>query len=422
MNENKIIAAFVRDRKAWELAGATEIQANASIQLSPVGDLILRLVGDYYGADPQATCVDVGILASRVEREIQSNKLAGAVVEALQRLPEDVSGINVARELVALRRDAVGKRLASLLAAGRTGAEVEALVQDYQAIGSGGESANESGHPEVIERLPVKELIQTSFNKEGLIQLWPESLNRCIDGGCKPGHHVLVFAPTEMGKTLFVINAVAGFLRQDLTVLYVGNEDPAPDILMRIINRLTGMNKYEVQAAPNRAQEILDKRNYDKLVMAPLAPGNFRQIRSLVKKYSPTVVVLDQLRNLDVDSENRTQALEKAATEARNMAKSEGVLVVSVTQAGDSASGKTVLSRGDVDGSNVGIPGQIDLMIGIGATTEMEANNDRMLSFPKNKLSGKHNPIAVRIDPLLSRVYDYGDGANDPIYEQRKRA
>jgi len=193
-------------------------------------------------------------------------------------------------------------------------------------------------------------------------------------------------------------------------VLYVGNEDPAPDILMRIINRLTGMNKYEVQAAPDRAQEILDKRNYDKLVMAPLAPGNFRQIRSLVKKYSPTVVVLDQLRNLDVDSENRTQALEKAATEARNLAKSGSVLVVSVTQAGDSASGKTVLSRGDVDGSNVGIPGQIDLMIGIGATTEMEANNDRMLSFPKNKLSGKHNPIAVRIDPLLSKVFDYGEG------------
>jgi len=418
LNENKIIAAFVRDRKAWDIAAAS-VQTDI---VSPTGALLLKLVGDYYGADPQATCVDVGILASRVEREIQSNKLAGAVVEALQRLPTDVSGINVARELVALQRDSVGKRLASLLAAGRGGGEVDRLIQDYQAIGSGGESENESGHPEVIERLPVKELIQTSFNKEGLIQLWPESLNRSIDGGCKPGHHVLVFAPTEMGKTLFVINAVAGFLRQDLTVLYVGNEDPAPDILMRIINRLTGMNKYEVQAAPDRAQEILDKRNYDKLVMAPLAPGNFRQIRSLVKKYSPTVVVLDQLRNLDVDSENRTQALEKAATEARNLAKSGSVLVVSVTQAGDSASGKTILSRGDVDGSNVGIPGQIDLMIGIGATTEMEANNDRMLSFPKNKLSGKHNPIAVRIDPLLSRVYDYGDGANDPIYEQRKRA
>jgi KaiC/GvpD/RAD55 family RecA-like ATPase len=209
-----------------------------------------------------------------------------------------------------------------------------------------------------------------------------------------------------MGKTLFVVNAVAGFLKQGLTCLYIGNEDPAADLLMRIISRLTGMNKQEVQDDPARAQALLDKRNYDKLVMAPLAPGNFRQIDKLVEKYKAAVVVLDQLRNIDVDSENRTQALEKAATGGRNLAKSKSVLVVSVTQAADSASGKTVLSRGDVDGSNVGIPGQIDLMIGIGATEEMERINHRVLSFPKNKISGRHEPIPIQIDPLLSKVIE----------------
>lgn len=399
MTENKIIAAFIKNRSAWE-------QAKESVPtLSPIGDLILKLIGEYYGNDREANRCDVDILASRVEREVQSNKLAQAVVQALRALPEDVSAINVAGELAALRRDAIGKRLASLLAAGRSGSEVSELIEEYQKAGSGEPDSSEAA-AETIVSCPVKELVEKSFSKEGLIQLWPDSLNRHIDGGLRRGHHVLVFAPTEMGKTLFVINAVAGFLKQGLTTLYIGNEDPASDLLMRIINRLTGMNKYEVQDDPDEAQRRLDKRNYDKFIMAPLAPGNFHQIRKLVDEYSPSVVVLDQLRNLDVDSENRTQALERAATESRNLAKSKSVLVVSVTQAADSASGKTVLSRGDVDGSNVGIPGQIDLMIGLGATEDMERLNQRVLSFPKNKVSGNHNPIPITIDPLLSKVLE----------------
>ena len=401
MNEQKIIAAFVRDRRAWEQAR----DLVKKDQFSPTGALVLDLIGEYYDADREANRCDVDILASRVERTVQSNKLAQAVVAALRRLPEDVSAINVAREMSSLRKDSIGKRLASLLAAGKTGSEVSGLIEEYQKAGTG-ESASGADEPEVLVAPKVGDLVQKSFSKEGLIQLWPKALNDHVGGGCRPGHHVLVFAPTEMGKTLFVVNAVAGFLKQGLTTLYVGNEDPAPDLLMRVINRLTGLNRQEVQDNPDRAQAILDKRNYEKLIMAPLAPGNFRQINGLVERFSPRVVILDQLRNLDVDSENRTQALEKAATEGRNLGKRRDLVVISVTQAADSASGKTILNRGDVDGSNVGIPGQIDLMIGIGATEEMERMNQRVLSFPKNKLSGKHEPIPILIDPLLSKVVE----------------
>jgi len=401
VNEQKIIAAFVRDRRAWEQAR----DLVKKDQFSPTGALVLDLIGEYYDADREANRCDVDILASRVERTVQSNKLAQAVVAALRRLPEDVSAINVAREMSSLRKDSIGKRLASLLAAGKTGSEVSGLIEEYQKAGTG-ESASGADEPEVLVAPKVGDLVQKSFSKEGLIQLWPKALNDHVGGGCRPGHHVLVFAPTEMGKTLFVVNAVAGFLKQGLTTLYVGNEDPAPDLLMRVINRLTGLNRQEVQDNPDRAQAILDKRNYEKLIMAPLAPGNFRQINGLVERFSPRVVILDQLRNLDVDSENRTQALEKAATEGRNLGKRRDLVVISVTQAADSASGKTILNRGDVDGSNVGIPGQIDLMIGIGATEEMERMNQRVLSFPKNKLSGKHEPIPILIDPLLSKVVE----------------
>jgi archaellum biogenesis ATPase FlaH len=181
-------------------------------------------------------------------------------------------------------------------------------------------------------------LLSKHFDKSGLIELWPRPLNDLVDGGAKPGHHILVFAPTEMGKTLMVINMVAGFLRNGHRVLYIGNEDPAPDILMRMMTRMTGLTKYEIMEKPDEAQKLLDQRNWNKFVLAALAPGSFGQIQKLVEKHNPKVVVLDQLRNLNVESENRTQALEKAATSARNLAKRNNVLVVSVTQAADSAS------------------------------------------------------------------------------------
>jgi hypothetical protein len=52
----------------------------------------------------------------------------------------------------------------------------------------------------------------------------------------------------------------------------------------------------------------------------------------------------------------------------------------------------------------VGIPGQADLMIGIGATAEMEATGQRMLSFPKNKLGGIKQPLSVFFNTQYMKV------------------
>ena len=197
---------------------------------------------------------------------------------------------------------------------------------------------------------------------------------------------------------------VAGFLKQELGVLYVGNEDPASDILLRLICRLSKMPKHAVMENPDEAERRAYARGYDNLVIASLAPGNFFEIRKLVETHKPGVVVLDQLRNLEVNSESRVQALEKAATEARNLAKKYSLLVVSVTQAGESAEGKAILGRDDIDFSKTGIPAQVDLMIGIGADSTMEAHGIRTISLPKNKLSGRHDHFVCTVNPIIGQV------------------
>lgn len=400
--EQKIIAAVVRSKEAFDFLQSGNVTPK---DFSPEATFILDRVGEFYAADPKAKQVDTEILISRIKREIPSEKQANRITQFIKDLPKEVSEINVLNELRSIRKHDIGIKIAGYLSTGKADdSSVQSLMEEFLDISK--QEVSGDTPEEVFESTPVKDLLQTHFSKESCIELWPKALNDAVDGQAKPGHHILVFAPTEMGKSLFVINLTAGFVKQKKRVLYIGNEDPAADLYMRYMTRITGMNKYEIQENPDKAQALLDARNYRLLILKPLAPGNFYEIRKLIDQYRPDVVVLDQLRNLDVRSEGRTQQLERAATEARNLAKSKRLLVVSVTQAGDSATGKAVLGRGDVDSSNVGIPGQVDLMIGIGATEQEEANNIRTISFPKNKLSGLHQAFKVQIDPLTSRVIE----------------
>lgn len=404
-SEHKLLSACLKSRQAWS------VLQNANIidpkDLSPEGGIIFHLLNGFYDADPGANSCDIDLLCQRASREISSNKSASLISTELKRLASlDVSSLNIAQEALALKKYQIGLKLATLLSSSKhdssASSSISELMSAYNSIGTESEEVED----EIYQSQSASELVKKSFCKDGLVQLLPRVLNDHVDGGLRGGHHVLVFAPTEMGKTLFVINAVYGFLRQGLRVLYVGNEDPATDIIMRLMTRLTGLNKYEILKNPEHADSILSKRNWDLFTFANLAPGTFPRICRLVSKYKSQVVVLDQLRNINVETENRTQALEKAATEARNLAKRYNIPVISVTQAADSASGKKILTRGDVDGSNVGIPGQVDLMIGLGADEVMEASGNRMLSFPKNKLSGRHEPLSIQIDPILSKVLE----------------
>ena len=114
--------------------------------------------------------------------------------------------------------------------------------------------------------------------------------------------------------------------------------------------------------------------------------------------------MVDQIRNLEVGEKNYVRSLEKTAQGMRNFAKQYNLVSISITQAGDSADGKAVLSRGDIDNSNVGIPGTTDLMLGIGATFAQEFEGVRTLSFPKNKIGGAKSPLQVFFNTKNMRV------------------
>lgn len=400
MHEQKILAAGIQSREAFQRIENFVKDGDFTEEAA----IIWKGLVEYYGRDAHCTSCDAGTLSGQVTRSLSSVKHKEHFTQLIQGLGEvNVSPENIVNDFLGVKRESAGAKLATAILSGKATNEVRPLVDEYdQWLSADAFAAEEES--EVIRGLPITELKETYADNE-IIRVWPGSLNSRLDGGLIRGHHVVVFARPEMGKTLFVINATAGFLAQGLTVLYVGNEDPIRDIALRTICRLTKKSKYDVLDDPETAYaEALDK-GYENLILAPLAPGTPKEVETLVQEYAPDVLIIDQLRNISMKEDNRVVQLEKAATAARNIGKKHNVLVLSVTQAGDSASGKAVLDMGDVDSSNTGIPAQADVMVGIGATTEDHTIGRRVLSLPKNKRSGRHDHFAVKVDPTTSHMF-----------------
>lgn len=402
MREKQVLSSVIQNRSAYD-AIADHVGHD---DFSEQGWVVWSGVVDYYSRDGAAQHVDGNILAEDIARHIAADKHKDMFRALVSGMAEaNVSAPNVVNDFLATRRDVVGKQLAAALLSGDITAP-ELLRRYDELLVTTELEATHSEEPRV--GMSVESLVTEKFDRENLVQVMPQSLNDRLDGGCKPGHHIVLFARPEMGKTMMTIEMMAGFLRQGLNVLYIGNEDPLDDITMRVINRLALMTKQEVLANPKDADYRARKAGYDNLVLAGLAPGTPREITTLIEKYKPNVLVLDQLRNLNMGHDNYVVALENAAKQARQWAKRYSCVVVSVTQAGDSAARKAVLDLGDVDFSNTGIPAQADLMIGLGANDQHAKNGELVISLPKNKISGCHEFFAVSVEPHLSRILSLG--------------
>lgn len=397
MQEAKILSAMFDSRSAYDRISAHITPKD----LGPQAEIICKQLKLYYEADPQATSADYEIILERIKRSLQNPKHHEMFEELLRnRLPHiDVSSINVAKEIVDRKKYTIGLDLAKALAVNDVAA-IQGAMQQYSEIAS--QTALEEASEE-FSGMPVAELIEGKLSRKNLIRVAPKQLNDRLDGGVLRGNSIIYFARPESGKTLFAVNSIRGFLHQGLKVLYVGNEDPLAQVLIRVISSVTGMTKAQIQSDPVKAQEILDRNHYNKLFMKELTPGTIPEIRELVKELDPDVLIVDQVRNLLVKADSRVTTLEKAAAEVRQIGKEFDCVTVMLTQAGGSAEGKLYLDMNDVDNSKTGIPAAADILIGAGSDKNFEEHDMRMFTLCKNKL-GQHGSFEVTLQPMVSRI------------------
>ena len=391
--ESKILSSIIQDRESFNKLD----KLNVKDSFSEPGQFIYDIVRDFYDRDSSACFVDLEVIEKRIERELP--KQIELYRNILKTLTQSTSPANLLEEIIALKKDSIARELSSKLL-GKAKSGILELMDDYKFVEE--YVMQEENDETVLVGAKVSEVVESLKNKNR-IKLWPKALHETT-GGAMKGNNVLVFGRPEVGKSLFIINLVGGLLRDGYKVLFIENEDPAKATMSRIVCRLSEKSIVDVIENPDEVEKLIKTRGYDNLILKSLSPGTFREIQSLIDQHGVDVVVINQLRNIWVGKEGRVEQMEIAATSARNLAKKNDILVIGVTQAGDSGTNKLRLEMGDIDFSNTGMPAQMDLIIGIGSNEEYDGKSWRMISLPKNKLSGEHLYFPVMVDTKINKV------------------
>lgn len=398
--EAKLLSALIHSRAAYDELRDTLLEDD----FSDYGQKILKGIIGYYSADSEAAYVDKDILEQRLIREYpRSEDSIKQIVSGLT----DVSIPNVLNEYVDLRLSRLSNELATALLDHK---EADELVEEYMFLKERRSSALIDGDAaDYVYETPALDALLKVYSPENLVQIYPGILNKYVGGGLPKGSHIVVFARPETGKSLFSINLAARMANDGRKVLYIGNEDQPEVMLLRMVSRLSDTSIFSIREdheVAERAYGIAMDNGFDNIVFAELHPGTVADVRKLVIKYQPEVLVVDQIRNLTPSSKSltRTEAYEYIAQSIRNISKEFNLLGISITQAGDSADQKLELQQGDVDNSNTGIPSTADVMVGIGVNSAYERIGKRCISLCKNKPGGTHKSFFVNILPHLSAM------------------
>ena len=230
--------------------------------------------------------------------------------------------------------------------------------------------------------------------------------------GIGEGNLIIIFARPESGKTAFWVNLVAGrngFATQGAKVCALINEEPAIRTQMRLINAYTGMTFAEIKDNPQKAGDLWSQIK-NQIRILDTVDWTLEKIDSYVAKEKPDILIIDQLDKVHIGGTfaRGDEKLRAIYTGAREIAKRRDCSLIGISQASADASGKWDMTFDMMENSKTGKAAEADVIIGVGykPNSEYSNDNDRSLSVSKNKITGWHGKIMVKIVPELSRYRD----------------
>lgn len=383
MLDTQILHACITDRKAYD-----RIKDYVDPKdFTPPVKFWWGILVEYYGRDLSCARADGAILRALGDERITNAKHRDSIMGVLK--PDNVSSIpNVVSAVLGLRRYNAAAEFASAAMAGDSD-KAKKLLDQVNDLWERDTLGNDSDK----QYAASVEAVFDQIGNERRIPLLPVSLNERIGGGVLAGHNILIFGRTEVGKSTFAINMAAGLVRRGKRVLYVGNEDGINLLKGRFVCRLTGRTWSEVERDKGAAANLFRERGgEDRLRLVHMQPGTVASIVEDIEQHEPDFVFVDQIRNLASGESDLTPRLEANATRFRNLISRYNVVGVGVAQARDASERHNQeppvwLSTGDIADSRVGLPSQMDLIIGIGGNSDMLRRNQRSISLCKNKLA-----------------------------------
>ena len=406
--EKRILASLLRERKVFNTAQSIV----SATDFSELGKLLYKETVAYYEADIQADSVDRVIISQRCNRKYgNQGAFLTELIESLYTLSETISPVNILNEVFELKKKSKQIEIANLLYGEAQDNQIEAYINEYREIVNqheklirGDIDENERGLCDVNADYFTKR-----SKLVGKMRLVPGSLHKHV-GHVSPGDHIVIMARVNVGKTLFALNMAAGFLSQGFKVVYAGNEESDINIYLRFLSRLNEKPyQRDIFEKPEELQKAIEsarEMGYNRLAVEPLHGGNESDLITLIEKHDPDVLFVDQILNMrpgkaDSDAEN----ISAASKIMRGLGKHYNKVMVSVCQAGAQADNKLVLGMSDLFQSKTSVPGDADLLIGLGSNQDFLAQKRIMVNIIKNKLNDiYHGYFPVNIDRTINKV------------------
>lgn len=371
--------------------------------------ILYKQIKGYYDRDATAQSINREIFVALLEESFTNKKhITTFMILVDEAYALETSTANIDQLILSFMKSEVGSKLAQALA--NKDDKVMDYVEEYTHLHSMAtlDDLNDQG-TEILEGSSWDEIMEKELARVGSLSVYPLAINNKLGGRLNGGHHIVTFARPEMGKTALNLTIACGFARQGASGIYFINEDRVEDLYLRAVSNLTGLTEQRIRDNPAAARELALSRGLGNIRFISLSPGTLRQVEAFVEKFRPAWVVMDQLRNLSIKDSNKVLQLEYATSGMRTLGKKYNCIVISTTQAGDSAEGKAVLDMGDVDFSNTGVAAQADVLLGVGATADQYEKGLRTIHLSKNKITGDHATFMVQLDPFISRYRSIGN-------------
>lgn len=169
-------------------------------------------------------------------------------------------------------------------------------------------------------------------------------------GGIKPAQHILVFAPTHAGKSVWTRKVAVNLLKDGKKILYITLENTAEDCLLSCLSLLYQCNPDELFERANISPDMqMTIADYDKLlthgegellIRGTMFTNSVREIEELCRQYNPHLVILDQMSHfLPQSAEDRVTKYSRQSSACSAFARTTRIPIIVVAQAKKGAVG-----------------------------------------------------------------------------------
>lgn len=237
-------------------------------------------------------------------------------------------------------------------------------------------------------------------------------------GQIQRGDFLAFAARPEAGKTTLLAaesTYMAAQLPNDKHIVWFNNEELGSKVKLRCVQSALGATRAQLLAGPKEAAKRYAEAvgHPDKIIVVDAVTSTARDIMRILKQYPPGLIIFDQLSKLHgFDGRDRSdvQTLKAIYQWARELAK-QYAPIITVHQARGDSEGVLYPEANQMEGSQTGVQGELDVQVMIGRSHDPGYEYVRGFNIVKNKLSGgddskRHGKFEAKIFPLIAR---YGE-------------